>query len=81
MLDYQAIANGIGATLRAAEAEAQNEGATSTAVHLSSLHEQLGQAFTAANELGAGLEWDPIAGNPSGDDANRSGGTGKDKPK
>ena len=68
MPDNQEIANGIGATIRAAEQAAENEGATETATHLTSLHEQLGQAFNAANVVlqAAGqplLDWNAAAGN------------------
>jgi len=80
-MDYQDTANRIGETLRAAEQAAEDEGANSTAAHLTILHEQLGHAFLAANELGAGLDWNQVAGNaPSDGDATRSGGTGKNAP-
>jgi hypothetical protein len=80
MFDYQEIANACGTSLRAAEVAVQGNNMGQAIVELGTLHVALTEAFKAANELGAGLDWDQAAGNRTaarGDFQTESGGGNK----
>jgi len=74
MSDNQQIANDLGAAIREAEGALARRDYGASKAALGQVHSLLGQAFVAANELGAGIEWGPVAG------PTQSGGTPKGEP-
>lgn len=76
---FQNLANEIGNSIRRAESAAAKEGAKETKAELVNLHLLLGQGFSAANHLGAELNWAEASGHRDGVEA-QSGGTPKGPP-